>query len=368
MARAWADIDLEALRHNVGVLRAAAPDAELCAVVKADGYGHGMERVAVAALDAGASRLAVAQVSEGERLRLAGVDAEIWVLSEPRPDEMTTAAWSRLQPTVYSSPGIAAAAAAGIRTVHLKIDTGMHRVGARPDDALSLAGEVAAAGLELGSVWTHLATADDLTTTDADAQLDRYDAVIDAFTTAGIEVGLRHAANSAGTLLRPRAHHDVVRPGIALYGIAPDVAVLDHPAVAPLRPVMRLTTRVGFVKRLEPGDRVSYGLRGGADRPTNVATLPIGYADGVQRMRWNRGGTVLIGGRRRPIVGVVTMDQMVVDCGDDDVAPGDEAVLLGSQGDDRIDAWEWAGQADTIGYEVVCGIGARVERRYHDGR
>ena len=368
MARAWADIDLDALRHNVDVLCAAAAGAELCAVVKADAYGHGMERIAAAALDAGASRLAVAQVAEGERLRLAGIDAEIWVMSEPRPDEMATAAWSRLQPTVYSSAGIAAAAAGGVRTVHLKIDTGMHRVGARPDDAVSLGRAATGAGLHLGSVWTHLATADDLTTADADAQLDRYDETIDTLTAAGIEVGLRHAANSAGTLFRPRAHHDVVRPGIALYGIAPDVAVLGHPAVAPLRPVMQLSTRVGFVKRLEPGDRVSYGLRGGTDRPTNVATLPIGYADGVQRMRWNRGGSVLIGGRRRPIVGVVTMDQMVVDCGDDAVAPGDEAVLLGRQGGETIDAWEWAGQADTIGYEVVCGIGARVERRYHDGR
>ena len=366
MARAWADIDLAALRHNVGVLRAAAPGSELCAVVKADAYGHGMERIAVAALDAGAARLAVAQVAEGARLRAAELDAEIWVLSEPRPDEMGEVARLGLQPAVYSDEGIASAAAAGVRTVHLKIDTGMHRVGATPGSAPELARRVLAAGLALGSVWTHLATADDLTHPAADEQLDRYEAALSALTVAGIDPGLRHASNSAGTLLRARAHHDVVRPGVSLYGLAPDAAVLDHPAVADLRPVMRLSTSVGFVKRLRAGDRASYGLRGGVDDDATVATLPIGYADGVQRMRWNRGGSVLIGGRRRPIVGVVTMDQIVVDCGDDDVRPGDEAVLLGAQGDERIDAWEWAGQADTIAYEVVCGIGARVERRYAD--
>ncbi len=366
MARAWADIDLAALRHNVGVLQGAAPDAELCAVVKADAYGHGMERVAAAALEAGATRLAVAQVAEGERLRMAGLDAEIWVLSEPRPDEMVTAAWSRLQPAVYSEAGIAAAAAAGVRSVHLKLDTGMHRVGAVPAAAPELARRVLDAGLALGSVWTHLATADDLGHGAADEQLDRYEGVLADLASAGIDPGLRHASNSAGTLLRPRAHHDVVRPGVSLYGLAPDAAVLEHPAIAGLRPVMRLSTTVGFVKRLRSGDRASYGLRGSVDRDATVATLPIGYADGVQRMRWNRGGCALIGGRRRPIVGVVTMDQIVVDCGDDDVAPGDEAVLLGAQGEERIDAWEWAAQADTIAYEVVCGIGARVERRYHD--
>ncbi len=368
MARAWADIDLTALRHNLGVLGAAAPGAEVCAVVKADAYGHGMEPIATAAMDGGARRLAVAQVAEGARLRAAGIDAEIWVLSEPRPDEMADAARLGLQPAVYSDAGITAAAAAGVATVHLKLDTGMHRVGAIPGSAVELARRTLGVGLRLGSVWTHLATADDLTTDDADAQLDRYDAALAELGAAGVDVGLRHAANSAGTLFRPRAHHDVVRPGVSLYGLAPDAAVLDHPAVADLRPVMRLATSVGFVKRLRAGDRVAYGLRGVVERDSTVATLPIGYADGVQRMRWDRGGSVLIGGRRRRIVGVVTMDQMVVDCGDDDIAPGDEAVLLGAQGDDAIGAWEWAGQAETIAYEVVCGIGARVERRYHDGR
>jgi alanine racemase len=171
---------------------------------------------------------------------------------------------------------------------------------------------------------------------------------------------LVHAANSAGALAHPRARRSLVRLGIAMYGVTPGPGVADR--CGALRPAMRLKARVSFVKRCPAGSRISYGLRHRFSHDTTVATVPIGYADGVPRRMFATGGEVLIGGRRRPIVGVVTMDQLMVACGDDPIAVGDEVVLLGQQGDERITVDEWAGRLDTIGYEVVCGISGRIER------
>jgi alanine racemase len=363
MSRAWVDVDLAAVAANVKTLRQLAPAAELCAVVKADGYGHGAIEVSRAALSAGASRLAVAQVGEGLALRDAGLDAPIWVLSEPEPGELAAAAAAGLEPAVYSAPVIAAAAGIGGLTVHLKVDTGMHRVGAAPAVVVALARQVTACErLSLGSVWTHLATADEVAAGFADRQLDRYEEVLADLKAAGIGVPLRHAANSAATIAR--SHHDVVRCGIAIYGLAPS-PYLD--GRADLRPALSWRTRVSHVKRLPAGARVSYGQRQALDRDANVATIPVGYADGFRRALWSSGGHVLIGGRRRPIVGVVTMDQTVVDCGDDEVGPGDEAVLIGSQGGETITADDLARSLGTINYEIVTSIGRRVERRFrHD--
>lgn len=375
MSRSWADVDLGAIAANVKALRALAPTAEFCAVVKADGYGHGATAVAEAALAAGATRLAVAQVVEGAALRADGIDAPIWVLAEPEPGEFASAFAAELEPAVYSPAAIDAAAAAGGGTVHLKIDTGMHRVGAHPDDALDLARRVVEAPtLALGSVWTHLACADGdgerpsegggQPATATSRQLDTYEAVLAALTDAGIEVPRRHAANSAATITEPRSHFDVVRCGISLYGLPPSPGLDGR---APLRPALSWRTRVGFVKRLAAGSPVAYGHRGSVSVASTVATIPVGYADGYRRGLWDRGGAVLIGGRRRPIVGVVTMDQTIVDCGDDPISVGDEVVLIGSQGEAAITADELADALGTINYEIPVAIGNRVERRHHNG-
>ncbi len=251
-------------------------------------------------------------------------------------------------------------------SVHLKLDTGMHRVGADPADAVRLARQIADAPmLSLGSVWTHLAMADEPEQPFSDRQLDRFDDALAELASAGIEVPLEHAANSGAVHAWPRAHRDVIRCGISLYGLPPSpqlAGVLD------LRPALRWTSSVSFVKRLGPGERVSYGQRTELTESTNVATIPVGYADGYRRALWNGPPLVLVGGRRRRILGVVTMDQMVVDCGDDDVAVGDEVVLIGEQDGEEVTADDLAAALDTINYEITCGISDRVGRRYVNRR
>ena len=372
MSRVWAEVDLDALRHNVRHLIRVAGGAELCAVVKADGYGHGAVPVARAALEAGATRLAVAHVAEGVALREAGLDAPIWLLSEPELSELAELRRHRLEPAVYSRRVIEAAAdadghhggGAPLR-LHLKVDTGMHRAGAHPSDAVDLACRIRAAdGVVLGSVFTHCAVADEPARPETADQLRCFDAALAALARAGIDPPLTHAANTAGTLAHPSARRDVVRCGIGLHGLAPAPGL---PGSEALRPTLSLHTRVALVKRVPAGASVSYGLRGSVTRDSTLATLPVGYADGFRRGRWQR-ADVLIGGARRPVVGVVTMDQVVVDCGDDDVAVGDPVVLLGRQGDEVISAEEWAAEVGTINYEIICGIGPRVARRYRSGR
>ncbi len=246
--------------------------------------------------------------------------------------------------------------------MHVKIDTGMHRVGAWPSDAAGLCRLIGERpSLRLAGVFTHLAVADELANDATQAQLARFDEAL-----AGLpEVRLVHAANSAGALAHPAARYSFVRVGIALYGISPGPDLDD--VAGRLRPALSLKARVAYVKRLRAGDRVSYGLRHAMQADANVATVPIGYADGVRRNLSGLGASVLIGGLRREIIGTITMDQLIVDCGDDDVAIGDEVVLIGRQGSERVRAEDWAALLDTIGYEVVCGIGARVPRRYQRG-
>lgn len=367
MRPTWADIDLAAISGNIGTIVDLVAPAEVCAVVKADGYGHGSVPAGRAALDAGASWLAVALVQEGRVLRDAGITAPILVLSEPRPLEMVEVVEFELTPTVYSGEGLAAAAAAANQggrrlDVHLKIDTGMHRVGARPQDAVALATAIADKDpIDLAGVWTHCAVADDPDPAYTNAQLDTYDAVCADIEAAGLDVGMRHAGNSAVAIAHPRGRYDMVRVGIAAYGVAPSPSLAGRVA---LRSAMTVRSEVSFVKRISAGDRVSYGLVWEAPTDTTIATVPIGYADGIRRRSGRAGGEVLIGGRRHRIVGQVTMDQLMVDCGDTDVRAGDEVVLIGAQGDDRISAEEWAAKLDTIGYEIVCDIESRVPRRY----
>ncbi|MCB1013554.1 MAG: alanine racemase [Acidimicrobiales bacterium] len=363
-------MDLGAVAHNVSLLAARVAPAQVCAVVKADGYGHGAVPVARAALGAGATWLAVALVDEGVALRRAGLDAPVLVLSEPRPEEMARVVEHDLTATVYSLAGITALAEAARERgatvgAHLKVNTGMNRVGAQPGEVLALARAVAAdPALRLDALWTHCAVADEPDHPFTAEQLYRFRAAVAALEGEGLRPPLLHAANSAATLVHPEARFDLVRAGIAVYGIDPAPALAG---VVDLAPALTLRARVTHVKRVTAGERVSYGLRHEFVTATTVATLPLGYADGVPRRLSGVGGEVLIGGRRRPLVGVVTMDQCMVDCGDDAVAVGDDVVLIGRQGDEEVTANEWGERLGTIGYEVVCAIGPRVPRVHLGG-
>ena len=374
---AWAEVDLSAVRHNVGVLRACAAPAAVCAVVKAGAYGHGAVPVARAALEGGAAGLAVALVDEGVELREAGIGAPVLVLSEPPDTAAEVVVTAGLTPTV-ATPGTvralgAAARRAGTRlAVHMKVDTGMHRVGVAPEAAAALAAAVAEEpALRLEGVFTHLAVADGTGPEERSftaGQLERFDAVVAGL---GARPQVLHAANTAGAVAWPGARYDMVRCGIGIYGLAPSPVFVEGSSgrvaevLAQLRPALSLSARVSAVRELGPGARPSYGrLRPLPDRAV-VATVPLGYADGVPRALFGAGCTVLVGGRRRPLAGMVTMDQIVVDCGPDAaVAVGDEVVLIGDQGGEAIAVSEWARMLGTVDYEVVCGIGARVARRY----
>lgn len=363
-----AEVDLDAIRHNVRTLAARSTPAALMAVVKADGYGHGAVPVAEAAVDAGARWLGVATVEEAAVLRHSGRREPILVLSEPHPSSVEQLVELDLAVAVYSQPAIetlALAAARAGRTipVHLKVDTGMHRVGARPEQALELARAISATpGLDLAALWTHCAVADEPERPDTDHQLDLFEKVLGELEEAGLRPPLVHAANSAAAIAHPRSRYDLVRCGIAMYGIAPAPAM---EGIVDLRPAMRLVSEVSFVKDVSAGTRVSYGLTYETPVPCRLATVPIGYADGVPRRLSSTGGEVLIRGRRRPVAGVVTMDQLVADCGADaDVEVGDEVVLIGRQGTEEVTANEWGTRLGTIGYEIVCGVGARIPRVY----
>ncbi|HLG66665.1 MAG TPA: alanine racemase [Acidimicrobiales bacterium] len=375
--RAWAEIDLGAVRHNTALVRGVVAPAALCAVVKADGYGHGAVEVARAALAGGAVGLAVALVEEGITLRRAGLADPVLLLSEPPPDAYDAVVAYGLTATLCTADGVARAAEAARRAgtrlpVHIKVDTGMHRIGADPASVPGLAAAVAADPLlRLEGLWTHLAVADGQADEDREFtryQLRRFDEVAAALARAGHAPAVRHVANSAGALAWPAARHDLVRVGIALYGELPGPAVAEalaaHGRGSGLRPALSLKAEVTAVRELPAGARPSYGRRRPLPGPSVVATVPLGYADGVPRALFDAGGEVLIGGRRRPLAGVVTMDQIVVDCGPDGVAVGDEVVLLGRQGDEQITAGEWAARLGTISYEILCGIGPRVPRRF----
>ncbi|HUQ63272.1 MAG TPA: alanine racemase [Acidimicrobiales bacterium] len=366
----WVEVDLGAVRHNVTTLLARAAPAALCAVVKADGYGHGALAVAEVALEAGATSLAVALVEEGADLREAGVTAPILLLSEAPLEAMPDVVRLQLTPTIYTLAGLEGAAkavassgsAAVPLSVHVKVDTGMHRVGADPEEAVHLAMAVAdAPELDLEGLWTHFAVADDPDDPFTGLQTARFLSVVSELRGHNIHPRYLHASNSAATIAHPSARHDLVRCGIAVYGVAPSLA-LD---ISDLRPAMTLRARVSLVKDVAAGEGLSYGLRHRVTNSTVVATVPIGYADGVPWQLGVTGADVLIGGRRYPLVGSVTMDQILVDCGrDSDIRTGDDVVLLGRQGNDQILAWDWAERASTIAYDVVCGISARVPRRY----
>ncbi len=368
MRPTWADINLSAIAHNVRLLADLVDPVELCAVVKADAYGHGMVPVARTAVDAGASTLAVALVDEGRQLREAGISSPILLLSEPRPNEFTEVVELGLTPTVYQGEGLAAAAAAAAAAnerlaVHLKVDTGMARVGAPSTEVMKLADAIDERDtLELAGVWTHCAVADEPDNPFTAYQIEQYNHLLSRLRLVGHHDFCRHLANSAVAMAHPAGRFDMVRCGIAIYGIPPSPALAN---CLPLQPAMTLRTEVAMVKTITAGTPVSYGHHYTAPADTQLATIPIGYADGWTRRLGVSGGEVLIGGRRCPIAGVVTMDQTMVDCGlDHPVSPGDEVVLLGRQGNEEITAAEIAERLDTVAYEIVCHLGRRVPLRF----
>lgn len=329
------------------------------AVVKADAYGHGAAPVARAVLEAGADSLAVVTVEEGAELRRAGIDAPILVFTDLPPEKLPLAREHRLAVTAHSTPSARRVAALPDLPVHLKVNTGMNRWGVEPPEV----GEARKLlGAQLAGVYTHLASADsDPAATGR--QMEVFEAVLAAHPFGGVLV---HAANSAATLWHPASHYDCVRPGVALYGLNP-LGDRGSAGDEGLRPAMALKSYIAAVRRLERGDGVSYGLTYEAEAPTFAATVPVGYAEGYRRALSGR-AEALIGGTRRSLLGRVTMDACVF-AADESVEVGDEVVLLGGQGAERVSAEELGARAGTINYEITTGVNPRrVERSYEDVR
>lgn len=367
----WVEIDLAALRGNVAALRRlAGPERTLFAVVKANAYGHGADLIAPAALDAGADRLAVASVNEGIALRDQGIAAPILVLGYAPPWQADDLLAHDLTATVYDGEvaqalGQAAASAGKRLTVHLKVDTGMHRLGIYPPDAPALLAALAQQpGLDVEGLYTHFSAADEADKGYSLTQLGRLTDLLFTLESQGLRPRLVHSANSAATLSLPAAHLNGVRGGIALYGLHPSP---QTPLSGEFRPVLRWVARIAQVKSLQPGDPVSYGNTYVADRPRRVAVIPVGYADGFPRAprHW---GSVLIRGQAAAILGRVCMDQTVVDVSEietesgEPVRLGEEVTLIGRQGQAHLSAEEVAARLGTINYEVVSRIMARVPR------
>lgn len=367
MRPTWAEIDLQAVQANIAALKKIIRAPRLLAVVKANAYGHGAVPVATAAIEAGADWLGVASVEEGVTLRRHGITAPILVLGYVSPGQAETVLTEGLRVALFDGELGLALNRAGERLrrracVHLKVDTGMGRIGLQPDQVAAIGRQLAGLShVEVEGVFTHLATADEPENPYTRLQLERYEAALAELEAAGVRPRIRHVTNSAALMLHPEAHYDMVRTGIAVVGLPP------APGVAwpvNLTPALTWKTRVGMVKWLEAGQSISYGCTYTTSRREQIATLPVGYADGYPRKLSNR-AEVLIHGRRCPVVGVVTMDQMMVRVPDDvPVQVGDEVVLIGRQGGEEITATELAGLADTINYEIVCGISRRVPRFY----
>ncbi len=369
--RALARVNLAAIERNAALLRTrVGPGTELCAVVKADASGHGAVPVARAALAGGATLLAVATVDEAAQLRAAGLTAPVLILGAISTEELPTALAARAEIVAWSERFVGEVVRHCHQTsapapipVHVKLDSGMGRLGTRETgEALAVAERVAASAptLRLVGVMTHLATADD----DPDFVAEQ----LSVFTPFAARLRDRlgelrvHAANSAATLRAPGSHFDIVRCGIALYGCDP---LNVDPAPHGLEPALELESYVAALKPIRPGQSAGYGRRFIADRQTWIATLPIGYADGVRRALTNN-CDVLIGGRRYPVVGTVSMDNITIDAGPDPaVTIGDRALLIGRSGAERQTVEDLARRVGTINHEILCGISARVPRAYH---
>ena len=366
-----ARVDLEAIKSNFHALstflassgHAAVP--RIIAVVKANAYGHGAAEVGPALEQAGAAMLACADIEEGIVLRRAGVRVPILVFGALGISDLHGIFQHYLTPTI-STPSAARALQAAaakhqaILKCHLKIDTGMNRLGFRHDNLGRTRPEVAASpNLSIDAVYTHFATADEPESPAFNLQRERFETACATLRTLGLAPRVRHSANSAAILRDERVWHDFVRPGLLLYGIVPPPLA----ATLPLRPALSLHSRIVHVKGLRPGEGTGYGLHSVVDRPSTIAVVPAGYADGLDRRLAGR-GYMLVRGRRAPIVGSVCMDMTMIDVSGTNVAPGDEVVIIGQQGNESLDVREIAASIGTIPYELLCRVGARIERVY----
>ena len=378
----WAEIDLTAIAHNVQALRhIAQPDARFMAVVKANAYGHGYKAVARKALESGADALGVARVGEGVRLREAGFDVPVLIFGITPSAHAGALIKNDLTQTVSSLEGAKALSETAVRAggkirIHVKVDTGMGRLGILPDSrrhptpesesGTSAVEDVESIlrlpGLEMEGLYTHFATADSSDKSYAGRQFELFMEFLDALRRRGIEPAVRHAANSAAIIDMPETHLDMVRAGISLYGLYPSEDV-DKNRVD-LKPAMALKTRIAHLKKVPAGFKISYGITHETETPTTIATVPIGYADGYNRLLSSR-GCMLVSGRRAPIVGRVCMDQIMLDVGHIPEAELDaEVVVFGTQGDASITVEEIAAEIGSINYEIVSTIMARVPRWY----
>ncbi len=367
----WAEIDLDAIADNVRAMQRHVGDrVGIFAVVKANAYGHGAVQVARAALEAGAARLAVHRAIEGAALRRAGIEAPILVMGYTPPAAADLVARWRLTPALITTEFAQALSTLGQANgrpipVHIKVDTGMSRFGLQPDEVVDFATQIRRLpGLEIEGIFTHFATADAADPFYALKQLETFNQVLDAVHEAGISTPLVHAANSAAAMKLPRAHFDGVRMGIAMYGLRPSD---EWPPVFALHPALALKGHVGRIRVLPAGAGIGYGRTYVTQHPTRVALVQVGYGDGFHRILSNQ-GQVLIHGRRAPIVGRVSMDQIVIDVDSiPDVRQDEEVVLIGKQGDAELNAEEVARLAGTINYEVTTSLLPRVTRVYLRG-
>ncbi|MDX2251690.1 MAG: alanine racemase [Nitrospira sp.] len=364
-----ASVDLTALVHNLTQFRKTlVPGCDIMAVVKANAYGHGAVETAKALVRQGVSRIAVVSIEEGVTLRQAGINAPIVILGAVFPEQFTDLFAHQLTPVVSDAgtlPKLAQAASSfqNPYPIHLKVETGMGRLGLTQDELANLFGSQGfPRTLHLEGLMTHLADADGSATDTTQEQLARFRKTIGIVTASGFRVPLIHAANSGGAVRFQEAQFSLVRPGIMLYGYH---TLPKSVPVPELKPVLSLRTSIAQLRTVPPGHKVSYNGTFTAKQPTTIAVLPVGYADGVSRRLSNR-GCVLIHGQRAPITGLVCMDMIMVDVTKIAGATiGDEAVLIGSQGADRITADDIAEWTGTIAYEVLCTIGPRVPRHYH---
>lgn len=366
---AWAEVHTGLIQHNVAIVATRVAPAQVWVVVKADAYGHGAVEVAKASMAAGATGLCVAIVDEGVVLRRAGITVPILILSE-QPEELAELIVGyELIPTVTTTRGAAVIANAATATdrvvgVHLKIDTGMHRAGVAPNEALMLAKFMMSfTSLRIDGIYTHFAVADEPQHEANQRQLSLFVSTLDELAAAGINPPLIHAANSAAGLSGDLSRFTLVRAGITTYGLSPGDGVNE--VSAGLIGALSLKGKVSSVRWIEANDAVSYGLRKPVSQASLIATVPIGYADGVPRALGATDIPVLINGVPRQFAGTVTMDQVMIDCGNDSaVTVGDEVVFIGRQGNHVVTADDWARATGTIGYEIVCGITSRIHRRY----
>ncbi|MCL1975026.1 MAG: alanine racemase [Firmicutes bacterium] len=362
------EVDLAALRHNVTVMRKQVSPALLMAVVKANAFGHGAVPIARAALIAGAEKLAVATIDEAIELRQNGIAAPILNLGWTAPEEITQALRYNIQMTVFDYENAALISMVATRqrknaSIHIKVDTGLCRLGfpSKIAEMTALKRLYNLPKLKIEGVFSHFACADAADLSNAEQQLQRFVDFTDAMQAQGLKILLRHIANSPAVVIFPASWLDMVRPGIMMFGCCP-AEHLRH--VLPLKQVMRVIAHIAQIHTLQPGDYVGYSCRWQAKRESLIATLPLGFADGVPRLLGNR-GEVLIKGQRVPIVGSVTMDQFMVDITDIvDVHQGDEAVILGKQENELITPEEIALHAQTITDEVVSRFGQRLPKVY----